>query len=180
MGLAKAIRQTNREIYDVTSACEGTVLAAAQRSNQSSSTKSRTLSSGDSSGGSALDWFYHELHTTFAYQIKLRDRGSYGFLVPSEYIVPTGKEIFNAVVVFGNFLLGDRTATDSDQSEDENKHSDGEASPDGSRLMFFKSNPLQPSFQEKSESDPDAAFDSFELDDAEEERVWQLRRRRRK
>lgn len=94
-GIAKAIRLANGESYSVTSACEG---AAA--------TKDQSISRMESGGGSAIDWFYHEIGAHFSYQVKLRDTGSYGFLLPREYIVPTGEEMFNAMKYFGDYLLG--------------------------------------------------------------------------
>ncbi|KAJ9212333.1 hypothetical protein DTO166G4_6115 [Paecilomyces variotii] len=107
MGIAKAIRLTNRETYEVTSACEGNVVSGQWK-------QSETMNpSVDTAGGSALDWFYHQLHARYSYQIKLRDKGSYGFLLPPSNIVPTGKETFHGVLLFGKFLLsGDVSIAD--------------------------------------------------------------------
>ncbi|KAL8674211.1 MAG: hypothetical protein Q9168_001379 [Polycauliona sp. 1 TL-2023] len=101
IGLAKAIRVTNGEEYSVTAACEGSL----QLENRASKKMWPQIESG---GGSALDWFYHELGVKYSYQIKLRDTGSYGFLLPSKNIVPTGLEAFNAIKYMGHFLLGNK------------------------------------------------------------------------
>jgi len=102
MGLAKAIRLSQGETYGVTSACEGAVTENHKKDRKIVWPRM------ESGGGSALDWFYHELHVQYAFQIKLRDTGSYGFLLPSENIIPTGKEALSAVIYFGRFLLGDK------------------------------------------------------------------------
>jgi extracellular matrix protein 14 len=99
IGLAKAIRLTSGQTYAVTSACEGAVIPVR---NEKTCGRPRI----ESGGGSAIDWFYHELHARYSYQIKLRDTGSYGFLLPRESIVPTGEEIFSATKYLGDYLLG--------------------------------------------------------------------------
>lgn len=95
-GLEKAIRVSHGHQYDVMSACEGNTAF--------SKNKKKILPFVESPGGSALDYFHHELHTRWSYQIKLRDKGTYGFLLPREHIVPTGKEIFDAILYLGSFL----------------------------------------------------------------------------
>ncbi|KAF2995519.1 putative metallocarboxypeptidase ecm14 [Curvularia kusanoi] len=106
IGLAKAIRVSRKgHAYKVSSACEGNVMLS---TSSSTSKKDRTvLPRIESSGGSALDWFYHELKVKYSYQIKLRDTGSYGFLLPKENIAPTGEEMLDAVLYFGRFMLGE-------------------------------------------------------------------------
>lgn len=98
VGLAKAIRLSSGESYTVTSACEGAVA----RSYSASDSLQRI----EAAGGAAIDWFYHELQARYSYQIKLRDTGSYGFLVPTDNIVPTGEEMLNALKYLGDYLLG--------------------------------------------------------------------------
>jgi extracellular matrix protein 14 len=101
MGLAKAFRLTYGHFYRVSAACE----ANAVSSNNNVKQDRPTMELG---GGSALDWFYHELGVKYTLQIKLRDTGNYGFLLPKTNIVPTGQETFNAVLALGRYLLGDR------------------------------------------------------------------------
>lgn len=117
MGLAKAIRISSGEFYAVTSACEGSVVA---RKKGKGGNKNKSAKMGkeeekggkqarmESGGGSAIDYFYHEMKVRYTYQLKLRDTGSYGFLLPGEHIVPTGEEAFNAVKYFGDFLMGNK------------------------------------------------------------------------
>jgi extracellular matrix protein 14 len=100
LGLVKAIHQVNGEKYGVTSACEGSVGAHDVDWHRI-----------ESGGGSMLDYFHHEVNVRYAYQIKLRDTGSYGFLLPSKNIVPTGKEAFAAVTYFGTYFQGKRASS---------------------------------------------------------------------
>ncbi|KAH6625732.1 putative metallocarboxypeptidase ECM14 [Boeremia exigua] len=101
MGLAKAIRISRKgHAYKVASACEGNVLLSGKRDR-------KVLPRIEASGGSALDWFHHELKVKYAFQVKLRDTGSYGFLLPKENIAPTGEEMLDAVLYFGRFMLGE-------------------------------------------------------------------------
>lgn len=88
MGLAKVIRLRSGEHYEVASSCGG------------SGYFTQTQTGG---GGSALDYLYAH-HVPFSYQIKLRDTGSYGFLLPRESILPTGEESLRVLKYFGEFL----------------------------------------------------------------------------
>ena len=47
-----------------------------------------------------------ELQARYSYQIKLRDTGSYGFLLPSDNIVPACEEMLNALKYLADYLLG--------------------------------------------------------------------------
>ncbi|KAJ9651737.1 putative metallocarboxypeptidase ecm14 [Neophaeococcomyces mojaviensis] len=105
IGLAKAFRLTSGHHYGVDSACEGSVMLTTP-SKTGKQDKVRTKV--EESGGSALDFFYQELSVNYAFQIKLRDTGSHGFLLPKSNIVPTGIEAFNGLMGLGKWLLGNR------------------------------------------------------------------------
>ena len=115
-------------------------------------------------GGSAIDWFYHELKVPYAYQIKLRDTGSYGFLLPSKNILPTGQEAFKAVEYFGEYLMGNKGI---EKSETEPSVNDGAEVPRSKGTMM---------------KEEDWVVVEQELEDDLEQEVvanWELRRRRR-
>ena len=79
IGIAKSFRLTNGHFYSVNSACEGSLYFSEDGIVDRSDKPRFPRGSLEASGGSALDYFYHELHVKYSYQIKLRDTGSYGF-----------------------------------------------------------------------------------------------------
>lgn len=101
IGIAKAIRISSGEEYTVQSACEGNVEFSSRKA-------SATTMEGGIGGGSALDWMYGTLRAKYSYQIKLRDNGAYGFLLPREMIVPVGEEVVDAVKYYGGWVLGNK------------------------------------------------------------------------
>lgn len=145
MGLAKAIRISSGETYGVASACEGAVSSRVKGAGVASRM--------ETGGGSAIDWFYHEMHVRYSFQIKLRDTGSYGFLLPSDNIVPTGEEAYNAIKYFGDFLLSNKGVETKIVDE----------------LHKVASNPVA---QTKTATENPVAEDVEEVS-------WELRRRRR-
>ncbi|PGH13372.1 hypothetical protein AJ79_03651 [Helicocarpus griseus UAMH5409] len=163
IGIAKAIRLTNKEPYVVKSACEG--LLASQLKD-----KPDAFPRMESSGGSALDWFYHDLRVKYSYQIKLRDKGSYGFLLPRENIVPTGQEAYNAVMVLGRFLFGP------------DGYGDSEWEAEMQRPSMAETTVADDGEQQQDEKDDSWIPDDYEMTDYQDENDdgWLLRRRRRR
>ncbi|RMD41411.1 hypothetical protein DV735_g3690, partial [Chaetothyriales sp. CBS 134920] len=102
LGIAKSFRLTSGHFYSVGSACQDSAMS--NRKAESKSMRQNLFAQ----GGSALDFFYHDLAVKYAYQIKLRDTGTYGFLLPKQYILPTGIEAFEAVLGLGRWLLSNR------------------------------------------------------------------------
>ncbi|KAM7283367.1 uncharacterized protein ISCGN_000476 [Ixodes scapularis] len=47
--------------------------------------------------GAALDWVYDKAKVKHSFVIELRDRGLFGFILPREFINPTGEELFSGV-----------------------------------------------------------------------------------
>jgi extracellular matrix protein 14 len=113
IGLAKAIRLSSGENYGVRSACEGNVLVG-----NKGNAKSQPVIRMETGGGSALDWFYGDQHVRYSYQMKLRDTGSYGFLLPKENIIPTGQEAFEALTYLGRFLLSNKGIEEPREAEE--------------------------------------------------------------
>jgi len=84
IGAARAIKQSYDQHYEVESACD-------------------CDDYGETNGGSAVDWIYNQgVH--FSYIIKLRDTGTYGFLLPPDEIVPCGEEMLSMIKFFSKFI----------------------------------------------------------------------------
>ncbi|XP_077503073.1 uncharacterized protein LOC144113694 [Amblyomma americanum] len=47
--------------------------------------------------GAALDWVYDKAKVKHTFVIELRDRGLFGFILPREFITPTGDELFSGL-----------------------------------------------------------------------------------
>lgn len=97
-GLARAIKRTHQYEFSVMRACRSNSLLPLTIDNTEKAPRLQTA------GGSPLDWFYDVMRVRAAFQLKLRDTGSYGFLLPKEFIVPSGEEIFNALTFLGDAL----------------------------------------------------------------------------
>lgn len=104
IGLAKAFRLTSGQNYGVSSACDADYASTDDGGKKNASSKT----SFQGNGGSLLDYVFATLGVRYSFQVKLRDTGSYGFLLPKDNIVPTGREAFEAVLGLGRWLLGNR------------------------------------------------------------------------
>ena len=172
IGLAKAIRITKGQIYGVTTACEGSVSPSTTSTNKKDNDKRSMWPKLESSGGSALDWFYHEMHVPYAYQIKLRDTGSYGFLLPASNIVPTGKEALAAVEYLGSFLLGNKGIEKplGEEEQDEVEFRKWRTEVGMQRIVK--------EHEEETVVEDEDYYDGGKDDEEEEDVKWELKRRR--
>lgn len=111
-GIAKSIRLTSGEFYAVSPACDAAMVA-----EKTGKPLARTRI--NEGAGSAMDWFYQELKAHFSYQIKLRDHGIYGFLLPEEEIIPTGQEMFYVMKYVADYMLGNNGIEMIDEATEE-------------------------------------------------------------
>jgi extracellular matrix protein 14 len=164
-GLAKAMHQTSHgHFYKTTSACEGNVAMNTIKGRVSKQRLPRI----ETGGGSLLDWFYHEMKVRYTYQIKLRDMGSYGFLLPKENIVPQGREMLQAVTYLGRFLLGE-VGLNSEELVKEDTQDEG----------FVVVEKTDVEEDENAENETIPAHEE-NADEEDNNIQWELRRRRRR
>ena len=58
----------------------------------------------DATSGATDDWAYGFLGVKYSYGLELRDKGRYGFVLPANQILPTGKETFAAIKAMGEAI----------------------------------------------------------------------------
>jgi len=54
--------------------------------------------------GNAVDWMYQRRGIKYSFAVHLRDTGTYGFSLPSEWIRPVGEETSKMVGYLASFL----------------------------------------------------------------------------
>jgi len=54
--------------------------------------------------GSSADYTYGVCGVKYSYGVELRDTGKYGFLLPSDQIIPSGIETFAGIVAMGQYI----------------------------------------------------------------------------
>jgi len=54
--------------------------------------------------GSSVDFAYGNLDIKYSYTVELRDQGQYGFLLPPNQILPSGKETFAGIVALAQYV----------------------------------------------------------------------------
>ncbi|CAF4738334.1 unnamed protein product, partial [Rotaria sp. Silwood2] len=56
--------------------------------------------------GGTIDWTFGKTNIIFSYAVELRDTGNYGFLLPEDQIVPTGKETLAGELALLKYIQG--------------------------------------------------------------------------
>lgn len=79
---SKAIHEVHKQSYEVGGVCDVSYTAT----------------------GQSLDWTYHELKAKWSFAANLRDQGVHAFLLPPEYIVPTGQELLAGLLDLAKFI----------------------------------------------------------------------------
>lgn len=55
--------------------------------------------------GSGVDWVYARSGVKYSFAVELRDKGEYGFILPPEQIIPSGEEVFEAVLTLLEYIV---------------------------------------------------------------------------
>jgi hypothetical protein len=65
----------------------------------------KTFHLSDVASGSSVDWTYGAEKIKYSYAVELRDTGEYGFLLPADQIIPSGKETLEAMKALSTYVL---------------------------------------------------------------------------
>lgn len=98
------VQETSKEAYLKRL---GDAIADSMNSLYGSDYKSQRSSALYPSGGSMDDWMFEKAGMP-GFTIELRDHGEFGFVLPAEYIIPTGEELLAGVIALGQAIIDNR------------------------------------------------------------------------